>query len=382
MNEFVGRLSHSGLLSVVRDMVRIVAEPSPSLNPSKHPLWAAPVRGGSVDVVSIDADVLLGDACGVLRSGEQSVLLKTINTRTVIAVMSDQAFLELGWMSARAARFHQVEDAKLRALLEDEYLSRIPVVAAPHSHDHWMPQVDNVVDPKDLAHVQVALLVSGTAVFCHDRHLRVPGHAPRFRADYEERLGRLGLVANYRQTEVGAGMMLAGLGRGVNGVVEGTAARLGVGRAAGWSFTALVGAALLYGINSSASRRAGVARAIESISRNVVDARERMTAAESALLGTRLLAPTDINRLEVRVATRLVRNPDSNMGDLCEALKLDRRERPLLSRLLKEHPAFERSSRWGWRVGRIQDALKTEPSKNWSPSQPEDSDGRSQARIE
>jgi len=77
------------------------------------------------------------------------VLLHTIDTGTVAAIMSDQAFREIGWMSAPAARSHNVDDADLRAMLTADYLPRVPVVITPVAgRDHWMPQVDDVTDPK------------------------------------------------------------------------------------------------------------------------------------------------------------------------------------------------------------------------------------------
>ena len=360
----------AGSLSVTMDTLIPVTEPSrPPVRSARRPRAASIARSGSIDVVSVDADALLKDACAVLQSGEESVLLHTIDTGTVVAIMSDQAFREIGWMSAPAARSQNVDDTDLRAMLTTDYLPRVPVVTTPVTgQDNWMPRVDDVTDPKDIAHVQVARLVSGTAVFSHDRDLRIPGHAPRSRALYDERLGRLGLVANYRETEQGAGLVLAALGSGTNYVVVRAATQLRLSRPAAWSVVCLIAAAALYWVNSKASRRGQIADAVEPIVTRLVEARERTASAESALHNARLLAPSDIDRFEVRVAAYLVRHADSNAGEIADALALKGREQREVSALLREHPAFERASRWGWAVGRVRDALETEPSKDWRPA--------------
>ena len=65
-------------------------------------------------MVAIDADALLKDACGVLQSGKHSMRLNAIVGGTLVAGISEQAFREIGWMSAPAPRGHDVRDADLR----------------------------------------------------------------------------------------------------------------------------------------------------------------------------------------------------------------------------------------------------------------------------
>src|SRR4051794_35726247 len=74
-----------------------------------------------------DADVILGDACDVLAVGKRSELLRAIDAGAAIALMSERAFHELGWMSAKSARGRSVSHDALRALINVEYLPRIPV---------------------------------------------------------------------------------------------------------------------------------------------------------------------------------------------------------------------------------------------------------------
>ncbi len=334
-----------------------------------RPVTASLPGRESIDVVAVDADALLKDACVVLLSGQKSVLLQAIDTGTVVAIMSEQAFREIGWMSGPAARGHNVSNSDLRLMLATDYLPRIPVViTAVAGEHHWVPQVDDVTDPNDVAHVEVARLVSGTAVLSHDRHLRIPGHAPRSRALYDERLGRVGLVSTYREREWGVGLVLAALGSGTNYAVGRAATHARLSRPAAWSVAGFALAAGLFWANSNPSRRSKLADAVEWILTNIVEAHLRAASAERAIQNDRLLAPGGIDRFEVQVAAYLVRHPDSNKGEIADALSLGGRARTELSALLREHPAFERSSRLGWAVGRIRDALETEPSKDYRPS--------------
>src|SRR6185503_715664 len=121
-----------------------------------------------------------------LQTERPSELLRAIDAGTAIGFMSERTFHELGWMSAKASRGHHVEHGALRALITESYLPRIPVVCtlAPESA-HWMPDADDVDDPDDVAHVQLARLISARAVYSHDRHLRGPGFAPATRADFD-----------------------------------------------------------------------------------------------------------------------------------------------------------------------------------------------------
>lgn len=135
------------------------------------------------EIFVVDTDVLLGDACSVLADRrKRSELLRALDASTAIAVMSEQTFHEFGWMSAVAARARGVDHDDLRALISDTYLPRIPIVVTPAiDAGHWMPDAYDIADPDDIAHVQVARLISARAVYSHDKHLRRPGVAPSTR---------------------------------------------------------------------------------------------------------------------------------------------------------------------------------------------------------
>lgn len=79
--------------------------------------------------------MLLGDACAVLADGRCSELLRAIDVGTGTAFMSEQAFHEVGRMSAASARGRGVDRDALRELIANDYLPRIPVVATPSEGD-------------------------------------------------------------------------------------------------------------------------------------------------------------------------------------------------------------------------------------------------------
>lgn len=342
-------------------------------------------RSGAIEVACIDADALMEDACAVLRTNEPSVLLDAIDAGTMVAVMSDQAFWEIGWMSAPTARGQGVDDGDLRRVVTDDYLTRIPVVSTGRSPDdhlngrigdraqddaipgYWLPSITDVRDPKDVAHVQVAQMVSATIVYSHDRHLRGPGHAPRNRHDFDLRVQHLGVVTTQRQHEQSAGQLVTLAGQGTNWLLNRTASLTGISRTVAWTALGLAATAAVFWRFADQSRRQGFAEALRPVAASIEEAYARDAQARSALRGARLLTPAAPDRLEVRIASYLVRHPDSTMGDVAEGLGLGPAERRDLSILLRTHPSFEQASRWGWAAGRVRDALATEPSKTWRP---------------
>lgn len=314
------------------------------------------------EVFVADADVLLGDACDVLESGQRSELLRAIDTGTAIALMSERAFHELGWMSAKSARGRKVNHDHLRALLTQKYLPRIPVVATPESaSEHWMPAATDVADPHDVAHVQVARLVSARAVYSHDRHLRRPGHAPATRNDYDQRVISLSVVSKRKETEQGAGMILGLASTGTSSAVSWTSARINIRPAAVWAGLAAVLVVSTYLILARPDRRQRLLDGLTPTIERIGAALERSEKARRELSSTSLLTTVDHDRFEVLVATWLARNPDTTMGGIAESLELTTAGRRQLSALLRSHPSFERVSRYGWAIGRTRTELETVP---------------------
>jgi predicted nucleic acid-binding protein len=322
--------------------------------------------GGRVglEVLVADADVMFQDAADVLKSEAPSRVLRALDAGTAVAVMSDQAFKELGWNSGLAARGHSVDQAQLRAIIENDYLPRIAVVSVPEAGDQsWVPDTGDVRDPNDVAHVQVARLIRANVVYSHDRHLRIPGFAPRERRDYDARLEQLTVTTSYRETEEAAATAATGVAMGVRYLVVKTATVMGVRPARVGLLLGVLAAFVSYRALSTSERRGRFAEGMHPLMQQVSDATQRRGAAVGHLVATTYVPATNVDRLEVRVAALLVREPDQTMGDIGEALNLDIHARRELSQLLQTHPSFERSSRWGWSMGRARERLETWPRR-------------------
>lgn len=321
------------------------------------------------EVFVVDTDVLIGDACDVMTTpGSRSDLLRAVRSGTAIAVMSELTFHELGRMTAVAARGRGVDHNALRALLTDEYLTCIPVVKTPDANaGHWMPHANDIRDPDDRAHVQVARLISARAVYSHDKDLRRPGVAPATRADFDKRIQHLRDVSAYTEVERAVAVVGGVAISATASAVTGAAARLGTKPLFIWSGLGLAVAVFAQRALLSPMRRERVRARLDPLLIQVGSAIERSIAARRELAGTRLVASQTPHRLEVRVASYLVREPDSSMTTIAADLNLTTAERQQLAKLLRAHPAFELVSRWGWAVGRLREGLATEPSASWRP---------------
>jgi predicted nucleic acid-binding protein len=320
------------------------------------------------EVLVADTNVVFLDACAMLTSGRASDLLRSIDLGAVVGVITEQTFWELGWNSAPVARAHKIDHDGLRAVVTTEYLSRFPVVAGiPRDSEHWMPTADEVTDPDDVPHAQLAKLISASAVYSHDRHLRRPGLAPATRDDYDVRIANLSMVSDRRASEWAASIGINLVGTGTTAAVTWGASRLNANPRLLWGGLAVVSAAAAWYALASPERRraiaAGVMPALTQLSEQV----DRGNAAQRSLRDLRLVAVTDAERLETGVASYLVRNPGATMRDLSDALALASAERRDLSQLLRTHPAFERLGRHGWSVGRHRTELSTQPSQSWRP---------------
>lgn len=271
-------------------------------------------------------------------------------------------------MSAVSARGRGIDHDALRALITDAYLPRIPVVVTPTANaEHWIPDATDIVDPDDVAHVQVARLISARAVYSHDKHLRRPRLAPATRADYDQRVVHLSVLSSRREAEHGVGLVVGVVGAGTTEAVSWTSVRIDVKPAMVWSALALMLAASAYFVLASLERRQLIAAWLEPVIARVGAALERSDIARRELSAVRFVTSPDTHRLEARVGMYLVRNPDATMGVIAEALDLSSGARCQLSVLLRSHPSFELVSRWGWAVGRIRSELETRSSSLWQP---------------
>ena len=314
------------------------------------------------EVFVADTDALFADAADVLKTGAESRLLAAIDTGVAIATMSDKTFRELGWVSASAARGHGVSEADLRALIEHEYLPRIPVVVVPPPDSgHWMPAAADVPDRDDVEHVQVARLICARMVYSHDKDLRGPGFAPRTRAEYDARIGHLTALASRKRTEHHLGVFATVTGRGVNAVVSRTATTVAVRPAIVWTALAVGAIGSVYYLLAPMQRRERLIERVGPLLKRAGAALGPAAEARQALSAANLIAPDDI-RLETAVGAYLARHPDSTESDIAEALTLTADDRSGLAQLLRAHPSFEPISQPGWAVGRVRTELETFPS--------------------
>lgn len=323
-------------------------------------LLAGYASGGEVSV--IDTDALLGDACDVLETGTPSTLLAAIDSGATRMVMSEGAFHEAGWMSAKAARSRHVSDADLRALIEKEYLPRIPVVAAPRPGDHWMPAAAEVPDRDDREHVQVARLISARIIYSHDRHLWRTGFAPLGHDGYDTRIGYLAAATSLKQTEAGIAVSVRLSGSGASWLASAIANRLRVKPAVSWLVMVASLVAVGYLTLATDPRRQKKFDLVGPPLEKLGDVLERGGKAQHALDSTSPITPPEPLPLEARVGAFLARHPDSNMREITEGLDLTPAERQRLAPMLQHHPSFELSSRWGWAVGRLRTRLETVPA--------------------
>lgn len=320
------------------------------------------------EVFVADADVVLGDACGVVATGRPSQLLRAVDAGTAIAFMSEQAFNELGWMSAKAARGQGVDHEALRSVITRAYLPRIPVVSTGSPTDeHWMPKASDVTDPDDVSHAQLARLISARAVYSHDRHLRRPGFAPATRVEYEQRLVHLSVLTGRREAEHGIGLAVGVVWAGTTETLTWASARLNLKPTAIRLGVALAFAATGYFMFAPSERRRRIAAGLEPAIYRLRTALERSETARLQLGRMNLITTPNSEHLEVQVASHLARHPDATMGDIAGALGLSAARRRELAALLRSHPSFRLASQYGWAVGDTRPRLVTQPSSSWLP---------------
>ena len=124
--------------------------------------------------------------------------------------MSEKAYVEVGRIYPKAARWHRVDKNALRDLIESEYFSRTRVVTLPTAPGvAWVPLIDDMNDPDDnIQYAQLARLVAPCSIYSHDRHLRRPGYTPRDRSTYEQGLEMIAIVTHHREATVGAAISM------------------------------------------------------------------------------------------------------------------------------------------------------------------------------
>lgn len=317
---------------------------------------AARVRG--LEVVVWDTDALLGDACASLVSGTpRSAILSAVDAKVAVALVSEQTYIELGRIFPRAAQGHGVDAAELRSLIEREYLPRVRVVALPRELDGgWVPAVDDVADPDDVPHAQLARLVAPSSVYSHDRHLRRPGYAPPDRPAYDERLGHLATAVRFRLGFAGIAMSVDLAGSGVSAAVQGVARKVHARPIwASLGFAVVAAGVAAYVLRSSEAR----SRAIDVASKVCDAVGQSADRNESAWTALRVCqVPADPNPpIEARMAAFLARHPSVAVSEICIGLGQAAVGPAVVRDVLSSYASFVESTPGRWALGSVRVAL-------------------------
>jgi hypothetical protein len=312
----------------------------------------------SVEVIVLDTDALLLDACGMLAGTGRSAILRAIDATVVVALMSEQAYLEVGRMYPKAARGRGVDENTLHDLIEAEYLPRIRVVTLPTAPDvAWVPRIDDVTDPDDIQHAQLARLVAPCSICSHDRHLRRPGYAPRDRATYSQLLDTVATVALYREATVSAAIGMTLTASGASAAINAGARRLQT-KPVWVSLGALLVTATAVTLalrHPEHRRRAGSAAAM--LVDTLGGAAEHNANACLALAAAALVPVEPHPQLEAQAAAFLARNPNSTITAIRNHLGSTAPTHPALHDMLRSHASFAMTRTHHWTLGSIRPAL-------------------------
>jgi hypothetical protein len=314
----------------------------------------------AIEVIVWDADALLGDACRMLAGPGRSEILAAIDAGIFVALMSERAYLEVGWMYPKAARGHGVDENALRGLIEAEYLSRTRVVTLPTALDvAWVPLIDDVNDPDDIQHAQLARLVAPCSIYSHDGDLRRPGYAPRDRAAYDQGLETVATVTHHRETLVGVTISANFAAMGALAAAKSAARRLQTRPSWVLLGALLATATAVTLVLRHPERRRRVGSATGRLLDTLEGAVTRNTEACLELAAASLVPVEPQPRLEARVASFLARNLDTTITALRDGLGSGAPAGPTLQALLKSHPSFAATRPHHWALGSVRTALAT-----------------------
>lgn len=321
--------------------------------------WRSVLPGSTSHVVVCDTNAIFGDACDALTRGVRSPILRAIDAGFLVALMSDQAYRELGWVYQRAARGYRVDAEELHRLLESEYLPRIPVVTVPTGEAARASEIDQVRDPDDRAHAQLARLIAPCTIYSHDKDLRGPGYAPPDRAAYDSRLAQVDAVAVYLELQIGAAVGLNLTGVAASAAVRAVLRRSGVARF-GVAAVLAAGATAITLALRSPSRRGQIAAALAEMAEAVGALVQDGEGARQALAASPLVQADLEPALEVRLASVLARRPALTITEVRSELGPEVPPHAVVKAALEGHPSFERDARGHWTLGSIRPALATQ----------------------
>jgi hypothetical protein len=220
-----------------------------------------------------------------------------------------------------------------------------------------MPSADNVTDPDDVPHAQLARLVAPSGVFSHDKHLRQPGYAPTDRATYDSRVAHIYAVARFRETQTQVAVGINAAGVTVSAVVRGSARRLGISTTWAGLALAIVVVAVAATLLRPPERRHKAGVLLDRMGDSLASAVERSTTAQAALAATPLVPAEPAGRLEQHAAVFFACHPDSTITDLRRTLSAGAPAHSVIRAVLSGHPSFTMTGPRRWALGSVRSAL-------------------------
>lgn len=139
-----------------------------------------PYSGGTPHLIGIvDTNTLLSSVDNDCRhEGWSSRIRRMTASGATVLYAADHVLEEVYEHLPRIAESSPVPLATLRARFEDEYLPALRFVAVSDA-DAPDPQVLAITDPDDVPTGKLAKLIAPCVVFSDDKHLKMPGFAPK-----------------------------------------------------------------------------------------------------------------------------------------------------------------------------------------------------------
>jgi hypothetical protein len=243
------------------------------------------------------------------------------------------------------------------AILQNDFLPRIRFVDLPAGHTPADLRAVKVaaMDPTDLPTAQLALMLAPCHVYSLDKHLRIPGLAPRTRPDLDSVIAASFKLSSADVVVASGGFALNLSAAGVAGGVKSLAVRLD-----GPVWTVAVLGVLAVGVLtgwalSSHDRRIRVAQIFGGL------AAPSPAWAQERASGLAVLQATQVQSAAPSLADRIARvlaradGPQLAAEILDHLVAADAASAPSLRAVreqLEANPAFVKAPRYRWQFGR------------------------------
>jgi hypothetical protein len=234
-------------------------------------------------------------------------------------------------------------------------------VLLPNGADgFWGPRVIDIDDPDDVEHAQLAQFVSATAVYSHDKDLRKPGYAPRDRKTFNERLEHISQITDYAKKEQVITFGVRGTGAIVFALVDVISRSLQIKKIEVWLGLAFASAVGLKIALEPLERRHRFGVVVEQMFAQLSVEVERHDRAMTALITSRLIRIEPNPRLEIRLASYLVRYPGLTITEMRRSIGVNAPSYKTMRETLESHPSFVETRPCHWMLGSFQTTLSPE----------------------